>query len=118
MFFFLGLNIPTLDIRAYSVPLTNKQLQVSSPLSIKTIFRQAASGGRRVVKVHKIDHASEDVFDVTIKPVTWAAGRLEDKMQVCSSARISVPHLVNQLSPGRAGLLKDVSPELWILPVH
>lgn len=31
---------------------------------------------------------------------------------------ISIPHLVDQLSPGWVGLLKDVSPELWILPAH
>lgn len=30
----------------------------------------------------------------------------------------SIPHLVDQLSPGRVGLLKDVSPELWILPAY
>lgn len=39
-------------------------------------------------------------------------------MQVCASAHVSVPHLVNQLSPGQVGLLKHKSPELWILPVH
>lgn len=31
---------------------------------------------------------------------------------------LSVPHLVNQLSPGWAGLLKVLSPELWVLPVN
>lgn len=31
---------------------------------------------------------------------------------------ISIPHLVNQLSPGRVSLLKDMSPELRILPAH
>lgn len=39
-------------------------------------------------------------------------------MQVCASAHVPVPHLVNQLSPRRVGLFKDVSPELGVLPVH